>query len=62
MTIVVGKDMATESFAKSFTDIMQHDNALDSDLNLDLDFADVVSKGKDLAVSYILIFLDVDYS
>jgi hypothetical protein len=60
MTIVVGKDMATGSFAKSFTDIMQHDNALDSYLNLDFD--DVASKGKDLAVSYILIFLDVDYS
>jgi hypothetical protein len=54
--------MATGSFAKSFTDIMQHDNALDSNLNLDLDFDDVASKGKDLAVSYILIFLDVDYS
>lgn len=49
MAIVVGKDMATGSFAKSFTDVVQHDNILDSDL--DLDFDDVSSKGKYVASS-----------
>jgi hypothetical protein len=47
MAIVVGKDMATGSFAKSFNDVVQHDNVLD----LDLDFDDVSSKGKDVASS-----------
>ena len=46
MAIVVGKDTMTWSFAKSFTDIVQHDHILDSDLNLDLDFDDMSSKGK----------------
>jgi hypothetical protein len=31
MTIFVGKDMATVSFSKSFVDIYQHDNVLDSE-------------------------------
>jgi len=47
MAIVVGKDMATGSFAKSFNDVVQHDNVLD----LDLDFDDVSSKGRDVASS-----------
>jgi hypothetical protein len=45
MAIVVGKDMATRSFAKSFNDVVQHNNVFD----LDLDFDDVSSKGKDVA-------------
>ena len=49
MAIVVGKDITTWSFAKSFTDIVRHDNVLNS--NLDLDFDDVSSKGKYVASS-----------
>jgi hypothetical protein len=49
MAIVVGKDMTTWSFAKTFTDIVRHDNVLD--LDLDLDFDDVSSKGKYVASS-----------
>ena len=48
MAIVVGKDMATWSFAKSFTDIVRHDNVLDLDLDLDY----MSSKGKYIAFSY----------
>jgi hypothetical protein len=47
MAIVVGKDMATGSFAKSFNDVVQHNNVHD----LDLDFDDVSSKGKYVASS-----------
>jgi hypothetical protein len=48
MTIVVGKDMATESFAKSFNDIEQRDSIHDLE-HVDLDFDDVSSKGKYVA-------------
>ena len=47
MVIGFGKDMAIVSFAKSFNDIVQHDNVLDLDLDLD----DVSSEGKDVAFS-----------
>ena len=50
MAIVVGKNMVTESFAKSFDDIEQHDNVLDSE-HVDLDFDDASSKGKYVAYS-----------
>jgi hypothetical protein len=49
MAIVVGKNIATWSFAKSFIDIVRHDNILD--LDLDLDFDDVSSKGKYFVLS-----------
>jgi hypothetical protein len=47
MAIVVGKDMVTGNFAKSFNDVVQHNNVYD----LDLDFDDVSSKGKYVASS-----------
>jgi hypothetical protein len=50
MAIVVGKDMATGIFSKSFANIDQFDNVLDSE-HVDLDFDKVSSKGKDVASS-----------
>lgn len=50
MAIVVRKDMATGSFAKSFIDIDSNDNVLDSE-NIDLDFDAAVSKEKHVASS-----------
>jgi hypothetical protein len=50
MAIVVGKDIVTKSFAKSFNNIEQHDNVLDSE-HVDLDFDDASSKGKYVAFS-----------
>ncbi|GLT72122.1 hypothetical protein SLA2020_440790 [Shorea laevis] len=42
--------MATGNFSKSFADIDQNDDALDSE-HVDLDFDDASSKGKDVASS-----------